>query len=76
MEGSPAPEGITPAENPAYPVGTQVTLTTDHMPGMKGAKGTIAASTTQTVYMVDYQADGMTMTNHKWVVQDEMAPRR
>ena len=140
MDGGPAPEGIAPAEKPTYPVGTQVTLTTDHMagmkgapatvvgayktvtyavnytptdggpqvtdhkwvvqeelrgagserladgtavtieadhmPGMKGAKGTIASSTTQTVYMVDYEADGMTMKNHKWVVEDEMAPRR
>lgn len=140
MDGGPAPEGIAAAEKPTYPVGTQVTLTTDHMegmegapatvvgayktvayavnytptdggpevtnhrwvvqeelqdagserladgtevtieadhmPGMKGATGTVASSTTQTVYMVDYKADGMTMTNHKWVVEDEMAPRR
>ena len=140
MDGGPAPEGIATAEKSTYPVGTQVTLTTDHMagmkdapatvvgayktvayavnytptdggpgvtdhkwvvqeelkgvgserladgtevtieadhmPGMKGATGTIASSTTQTVYMVDYEADGMTMKNHKWVVENEMAPRR
>ena len=139
MDGGPAPAGITAAKNPTYPVGTEVTLTTDHMagmkgapatvvgaydtvayavdytptdggekvtdhkwvvqqelkdagsepladgtevtieadhmPGMKGAKGTVVSSTTQTVYMVDYQADGMTMKNHKWVVEDEMTPR-
>ncbi|QMS56033.1 YdhK family protein [Kocuria varians] len=139
MDGGPAPEGIAAAEKPTYPVGTQVTLTTDHMegmegapatvvgayktvayavnytptdggpevinhkwvvqeelqgagserladgtevtieadhmPGMKGATGTVASSTTQTVYMVDYKADGMTMTNHKWVVEKEMKPR-
>ncbi|WP_144831819.1 YdhK family protein [Kocuria rhizophila] len=138
-DGGPAPEGIAAAEKPTYPVGTQVTLTTDHMegmegapatvvgayktvayavnytptdggpevtnhrwvvqeelqgagserladgtevtieadhmPGMKGATGTVASSTTQTVYMVDYKADGMTMTNHKWVVEKEMKPR-
>ncbi|RLZ03057.1 hypothetical protein CWC38_07765 [Kocuria tytonicola] len=56
--------------------GTAVTIEADHMPGMKGAKGAIASSTTQTVYMVDYEADGMIMNNHKWVVEDEMAPRR
>ena len=139
MDGGPAPEGIAAAEKPTYPVGTQVTLTADHMegmkgapatvvgayktvayavnytptdggpevtnhkwvvqeepqgagserladgtevtieadhmPGMKGATGTVASSTTQTVYMVDYEADGMTMTNHKWVVEKEMKPR-
>lgn len=136
MDGGPAPEGITPAANPTYPVGSEVTLTADHMPGMegapatvsgaysttaysvnyeptdggpevtdhkwvvqeeirdagserladgtpvtieadhmpgmKGAHGTIESSTTQTVYMVDYESDGMTMTNHKWVVEDEL----
>ncbi|MDO4919078.1 YdhK family protein [Kocuria sp.] len=140
MDGGPVPEGIVAAEKPTYPVGTEVTLTTDHMagmkgapatvvgaydtvtyavdytptdggpkvadhkwvvqeelkglgserladgtevtieadhmPGMKGAQGTIASATTQSVYMVDYEADGMTMKNHKWVVEDEMAPRR
>ena len=55
--------------------GTEVTIEADHMPGMKGATGTVASSTTQTVYMVDYEADGMTMTNHKWVVEKEMKPR-
>ncbi|GAB3580849.1 YdhK family protein [Calidifontibacter terrae] len=54
--------------------GTAVVLTADHMPGMKGAKATIASSTEQTVYMVDYTAGGMTVKNHKWVVQDEMKP--
>ncbi len=54
--------------------GTAVVLTADHMPGMKGAKATIASSTRQTVYMVDYTAGGMTVKNHKWVVEDEMKP--
>ena len=54
--------------------GTEVTIEADHMPGMKGATGTVASSTTQTVYMVDYQADGMTMKNHKWVVESEIEP--
>lgn len=139
MDGGPAPAGMTAAKNPRFPVGTKVTLTTDHMPGMKnapatvvgafttntyavnyqpttggamvkdhkwvvqqelkdagtkrlangtaititadhmqgmkGATGTVASSTTQTVYMVDYTADGMTMKNHKWVVENEMKSR-
>ncbi|RLY93894.1 DUF1541 domain-containing protein [Kocuria tytonicola] len=55
--------------------GTEVTIEADHVPGMKGAKGTVVSSTTQIVYMVDYQADGMTIKNHKWVVEDEITPR-
>jgi hypothetical protein len=137
-DGGPAPEGIEPATKPTYPVGTNVVLTVDHMPGMKGAgavvsgafatttysvsytpttggepvvdhrwvvheeldnageapladgtevvlnaehmagmsgaKATIDSSTTETVYMVDVNADGMTMTHHKWVVESEMTP--
>ena len=52
--------------------GTEVTLEAEHMEGMKGAKATIDSSTDETVYMVDYEADGMTMTNHKWVVESEI----
>ena len=54
--------------------GTEVTLEAEHMEGMKGAKATIAFSTDQTVYMVDYEAGGMKMTNHKWVVESEIKP--
>ncbi|WP_129658143.1 YdhK family protein [Rothia uropygialis] len=54
--------------------GAEVTLLAKHMEGMDGAKATIASSTDQTVYMVDYEADGMTMTNHKWVVESEIQP--
>lgn len=56
--------------------GAEVTLLTDHMAGMKGATATIAFSTDETVYVVDYEADGMRMTNHKWVVESEIEPAR
>lgn len=52
--------------------GTEVTLEAKHMEGMKGTHATIASSTDETVYMVDYESDGMTMTNHKWVVESEI----
>ncbi len=54
--------------------GTEVTLLADHMAGMEGATATIAFSTDETVYVVDYEADGMKMTNHKWVVTSEIEP--
>lgn len=138
-DGGPAPAGMVEAENPTYPVGTEVILTADHMPGMDGAKATIVGafddtytyevsytptdggepvrnhkwvvheeledagaerlpngaekvmdaehmsgmkgatatiddSTDETVYMVDVVADGMTMKNHKWVVESEIQP--
>ena len=74
MDGGGAPEGITVDAHPTYPVGSTVTLTADHMKGMKGAKGKIVSSTDQTVYMVNYEADGMKVTNHEWVVEDEIKP--
>ena len=49
--------------------GTEVTLLAEHMEGMEGVKAIIASSTDETVYMVDYETDGMKMTNHKWVVE-------
>ena len=54
--------------------GTEVTVTANHMQGMGGTTATIASSTDETVYVVDYEADGMTMTNHKWVVESEIRP--
>lgn len=54
--------------------GSSVTLLAEHMTGMKGAKATIHHSTDETVYMVDYEAGGMKMTNHKWVVESEIRP--
>ena len=74
MDGGPVPEGIAEASEPTYPVGTEVQLTADHMEGMEGVKAIIASSTDETVYMVDYETDGMKMTNHKWVVESEIQP--
>lgn len=54
--------------------GAKVVLTADHMPGMKGARATVVSSTSQPVYAVNYTAHEKTMTNHKWVVEDEMQP--
>ncbi|GAA1454816.1 YdhK family protein [Nesterenkonia lacusekhoensis] len=54
--------------------GADVVLLADHMEGMAGVTATIASSTDETVYVVDYEADGMTMTNHKWVVESEIEP--
>lgn len=64
-------------ENPgAAPLAddASVVLLAEHMPGMWGAAAIIDHSTSETVYMVDLVADGMRMTNHKWVVESEMRP--
>ena len=73
-ESGELPEGITEAENPAYPVGSKVTIENDHMPGMKGAKGTVEGVFDTTAYEVTYDdtETGETVANHKWVVHEEL----
>ncbi|AXK44756.1 YdhK family protein [Brachybacterium saurashtrense] len=62
-----------PADAPLE-VGDEVVVEASHMPGMEGATATVDSVTEETVYMVDYEADGMEMTNHKWVVESEIEP--
>src|SRR5699024_4182017 len=47
--GGQPPAGIQTEENPTYPVGSQVILTADHMPGMNGAEATISGAFDTTV---------------------------
>lgn len=67
-------EEIKDAGEDLIPDGEEVTVEADHMSGMQGATATIASSTDETVYIVDVVADGMSMRNHKWVVESEIKP--
>lgn len=73
-ESGEFPEGLKVAENPAYPVGSQVVIENDHMPGMKGAKGTVVGVFDTVAYEVTYKdtQTGETVANHKWVVHEEL----
>ncbi|GGA08408.1 hypothetical protein GCM10011333_09100 [Sediminivirga luteola] len=74
-DGGPVPEGMTEATDPTYPIGTEVTLTADHMAGMDGAAATIAGAYDTYTYAVDYTptTGGDPITDHRWVVQEELA---
>ena len=74
-DGGPVPEGITEATDPTYPVGTEVTLTADHMEGMDGVTATIVGAYDTYTYSVDYTptTGGDPITDHRWVVQEELA---
>lgn len=74
-DGDPVPEGVTEATDPTYPVGTEVTLTADHMEGMDGATATIVGAYDTYTYSVDYTptTGGDPITDHRWVVQEELA---
>ena len=73
-ESGEIPEGMKEAENPAYPVGSQVVIQNDHMPGMEGATGTVVGVFDTTAYEVTYDdtETGETVANHKWVVHEEL----
>lgn len=72
--GGPPPEGIVEASDPTYPVSSSVTLTADHMPGMRGSEATITGAFDTTAYSVTYTPTdgGEPVVDHKWVVQEEL----
>ena len=74
MDGGPAPEGMASAEDPEFPVGTEVTLTADHMEGMEGATATISGAFDTTTYSISYTPTdgGDPVKDHKWVVHEEL----
>ncbi|GGF60204.1 hypothetical protein GCM10010912_01840 [Paenibacillus albidus] len=69
-------EEIKDAKASPYESGADITVTADHMPGMKGAVATIDSAEPTTVYMVDYTptTGGDPVHNHKWVTESELAP--
>ncbi|MFD2330112.1 DUF1541 domain-containing protein [Cohnella sp. GCM10020058] len=71
---SEVPAGLKEAANPKFPVGSQVIINADHMPGMNGATATIVGAFDTTVYAVSYKPtnDGPEVTNHKWVIHEEL----
>ncbi|MBG9812778.1 hypothetical protein ABD68_14600 [Bacillus endophyticus] len=68
------PEGLQEAKNPKYKVGSEAIIKADHMEGMDGATATIVGAYDTTVYTVSYTSttSGEKVTNHKWVVQEEL----
>lgn len=72
--GGPPPEGIVEVSDPTYPVSSSVTLTADHMPGMRGSEATITGAFDTTAYSVTYTPTdgGEPVVDHKWVVQEEL----
>lgn len=67
-------ELLDAGDEPLIP-GDEVTINTDHMEGMQGAKAIIDSAEEMTVYMVDFTpTDGSKkVTNHQWVTEDELS---
>ncbi|OUS77921.1 hypothetical protein B1748_03885 [Paenibacillus sp. MY03] len=71
---SGAPEGMQKAANPTFPEGSEAVITDAHMDGMKDAAAMIAGAYDTTVYTVSYTPanGGDRVTDHKWVVHEEI----
>jgi hypothetical protein len=68
------PKGLKEAKNPTYKVGSQAIIKSDHMEGMNGAKATMVGAYDTTAYAISYTPTkgGERVTNHKWVVHEEI----
>lgn len=69
-----APEGVKVKQNPAYPVGSEVIIKANHLPGMQGAKAKVVGAYDTTAYAVTYTptTGGAPVINHKWVIHEEI----
>lgn len=72
------PNGLQPAESPAYKEGDQVIIEAEHAEGhdpmMKGAEATVTGAFDTTAYAVSFTptTGGDPVTNHKWVIHEEL----
>ncbi|MET3576315.1 YdhK family protein [Bhargavaea ullalensis] len=68
------PGGLKEAQSPTYPVGSEVVLKADHMPGMQNAKATVTGAYETTAYAVTYTPTdgGKPVKAHKWVIHEEL----
>lgn len=68
------PKGFKEEENSTYKVGSQVIINADHMEGMNGATATIVGAYSTTAYAVSFTpTTGVErVTNHKWVIHEEL----
>jgi len=71
---SQLPKGLKEATNPTFKVGSRALIKADHMAGMNGATATIVGAYTTTAYTVSYTptTGGERVTNHKWVIHEEI----
>ncbi|WP_342527858.1 YdhK family protein [Chryseomicrobium sp. FSL W7-1435] len=68
------PEGLKDAENPKFPVDSDITIAHGHMDGMEGAVGKVVGAYDTTAYIVTYESveSGEVVEDHKWVIHEEL----
>lgn len=68
------PKEVKVAKSSTYPVGSEVIIKADHMPGMQGAKAKVVGAYDTTAYAVTYTptTGGAPVVNHKWIIHEEI----
>ena len=68
------PDDLKVEENPIFEIGSKSIIKDAHMEGMKGAEATIVLAFDTVAYTVSYTptTGGEKVTNHKWVVHEEI----
>ncbi|GHU63625.1 hypothetical protein FACS189418_7280 [Clostridia bacterium] len=68
------PNGMQNAANPAFPVGSTISVTADHVNGGKVTKATVVKAFDTTALQVNYTPTdgGSPVIDHKWVVLEEL----
>lgn len=76
MKAMPAPRSWKQMKHPKFRKGSRVIVLANHMKGMYGAKGRVAAAYNTRLYMVNYRStvNHKLVRNHKWVVTKEIKP--
>ena len=67
-------EDLRKAEDPAFPVGSNVLIRTGLEEGMETVEGTVVGAYETTAYMVSYEPSdgGDTVENYKWIIHEEI----
>ncbi len=68
------PDDLKVEENPTFEIGSKAIIKDAHMEGMKDAEATIVLAFDTVAYTVSYTptTGGEKVTNHKWVVHEEI----
>ena len=68
------PEDLRKAEDPAFPVGSQVLISTGFEEGAEPVEGTVVGAYETTAYMVSYEPSdgGDAVENYRWIIHEEV----
>lgn len=68
------PEDLRKAEDPAFPVGSQVLIRTGFEEGAEPVEGTVVGAYETTVYIVSYEPSdgGDAVENYRWIIHEEI----